>query len=85
VPEVDTFGCLGKPLMKLITVVSDQAAQHGNGTFTCEQSVTGVLCKLSVCLCRRNASLEQAVAGRFLRVSGCSYSPGLDQLTAEVG
>jgi hypothetical protein len=47
VPKVETFGCLGKPLMKLITAVSDQAAQHGNGTPACEQSVTGVLCVLS--------------------------------------
>jgi hypothetical protein len=82
---METFGRLGKPLMKLITDVSDQATQHGNGTFTREQFVTGVLRELSVCLCRRNASLERAVAGCFVRVSGGSYSPGLDQPTMEVG
>jgi hypothetical protein len=83
--SVETFGRLGKPLMKLITDGSDQAAQQGNGTFTREQFVTGVLRELSVCLCRRNASLERAVAGFFVRVSGGSYSPGLDQPTEEVG
>jgi hypothetical protein len=82
---VETFGRLGKPLMKLITDVSDQATQHGNGSFTREQFVTGVLRELSVCLCRHDASLERAVAGCFVRVSGGSYSPGLDQPTAEVG
>jgi hypothetical protein len=82
---VETFGRLGQPLMKLITDVSNQATQHGNGTFTREQFVTGVLRELSVCLCRRNASLERAVAGCFVRVSGGSYSQGLDQPTAEVG
>jgi hypothetical protein len=81
---VETFGRLGKPLMKLITDVSDQATQHGNGAFTREQFVTGVLRELSVCLCRCNASLERAVSGCFMRVSGGSYSPGLDQPTAEV-
>jgi hypothetical protein len=82
---VETFGRLGKPLMKLITDVSDQAIQHGNGTFTREKFATGVLRELSVCLCRRNASLERTVAGCFVRVSGGSYSPGLDQPMAEVG
>jgi hypothetical protein len=82
---VETFGRLGQPLMKLITDVSNQATQHGNGTFTREQFVTGVLRELSVCLCRRNASLERAVAGCFVRVSGGSYSPGLDQPTTEIG
>jgi hypothetical protein len=82
---VETFGRLGKPLMKLIMDVSDQATQHGNGTFTREHFVTGVLRELSVCLCRCNASLEQAVAGCFVLVSGGSYSPGLDQPMAEVG
>jgi hypothetical protein len=82
---VDTFGRLGKPLMKFITYVSDQATQPGNSTFIREQFVTGVLRELSVCLCHRNASLEWAVAGCFVWVSGGSYSPGLDQPMAEVG
>jgi hypothetical protein len=82
---VETFGRLGKPLMKLVTDVSDQATQHGNGTFTCEQFVTGVLRELSVCLCCGNASLERAMAGCFVRVSEGSFSPGPDQPTAEVG
>jgi hypothetical protein len=82
---VETFGRLGKPLMKLVTDVSDQATQHGNGTFACEQFVTGVFRELSVCLCHRNASLERAVAGCSARFSGGTYSPGLDQPTAEVG
>jgi hypothetical protein len=82
---VETFGRLGKPLMKLITDVPDHATQQGNGTFAREQFVTGVLRELSVCLCCRNASLEQAVAGCSVRVSGGSYSLGLDQPTAEVG
>jgi hypothetical protein len=70
--------------MKLITDVPDQATQHGNGTFTRELIVSGVLRELSVCLCRHNASLERAVAGCFVQVSGGSYSQGLDQPTAEV-
>jgi hypothetical protein len=83
--NVETFGRLGKPLMKLITDVSDQATQHGNrGTVACEQFFTGVLRELSICLCRCNASLERAVPGCFVRVSGVSSSPGHDQPAAEV-
>jgi hypothetical protein len=81
---VETFGRLGKLLMKLITDVSDQATEHGSRTFTHEQFVTDVLGKLAVCLCGRNASLERAVVGSFVRVIGGSYSPRLDQPTAEV-
>jgi hypothetical protein len=81
---LEALSRLGKPLMKLITDVSDQATQHSNGTFTREQFVTGVLRELSVCFCRRNASLEQAVTGCFVRASGGSSSPGFDP-TAEVG
>jgi hypothetical protein len=49
---VATFGHLGRPLMKLIMDVSDQATQLGSGTFIREQFVSGVLRELSVCLCR---------------------------------
>ena len=50
---VETFGRLGKPFMDLVTDVASRATQHGNGTFTREQFVTGVLRELSVCLCRQ--------------------------------
>jgi hypothetical protein len=82
--KVETFVRLGKPLKRVITDVSDQATQHGNGTFTCKRFVTGVLRELSVCLCRCNASLERAVDGCFVQGSGGSYFPGLHQPTAEV-
>jgi hypothetical protein len=63
---VETCGRLGRPFMDLLTDVSSWASQHNNGTFTLEQFVSGVLCKLSVCLCRRNAAIEGAVAGCFV-------------------
>jgi hypothetical protein len=81
---VETYGRLGKPLMKLITDVWASAAQQGDDMFTRDQFITGMLCELSVCLCRRNANIERAVSGCFLRVSGGAYMPGLVQPTADV-
>jgi hypothetical protein len=62
---VETYGRLGKPLMKLITDVGASAAQQGDDTFMRDQFITGVLRELSVCLCRRNANIERAVSGCF--------------------
>jgi hypothetical protein len=56
--------------MKRTADVSDQVTQHVTSTFAGDQFVTDVLRELSVCLCCRNASLERAVAGCFVRVSG---------------
>jgi hypothetical protein len=81
---VETYGRLGKPFMKLITDVEASAAQQGDDTFTRNQFITGVLPELSVCLCRRNANIEHAVSGCFVRVSGGAYMPGLVQPTADV-
>jgi hypothetical protein len=53
--------------MKLITDVGASAAQQGDDTFTRDQFITGVLCELPVCLCRRNANIEHAVSGCFVR------------------
>jgi hypothetical protein len=82
---VQTCGCLGRPFMDLLTDVSSRASQHNNGTFAREQFVSGVLREPSVCLCRRNAAIERAVACCFVQVSGGCYAPGLDRPTAEVG
>jgi hypothetical protein len=46
--------------------------------------ITGVLCELSVYLCRQNANIERAVSGTFVRVSGRAYLPGLVPPTVEV-
>jgi hypothetical protein len=63
--------------MKLITNVGASATQQGDDTFMRDQFTTGVLRELSVCLCRRNANIECAVSGCFVRVSGLEYMPGL--------
>jgi hypothetical protein len=63
---VETYGHLGKPLMKLITDFGASAAQQGDDTFTRDQFIIGVLRELSVCLCRRNANIERAVSGCFV-------------------
>jgi hypothetical protein len=85
---VETFGRLGKPLMKLITDVRASAAQQGDDTFTHDKFITGVLCELPVCLCRRNANTEHAVSGCFVRNvqvrGGGAYMPGLVQPTADI-
>jgi hypothetical protein len=75
---VETCGRLGRPFMDLLTDVSSRASQHSNETFPREQFVSCLLRKLSVCLCRRNAAIERAVAGCFVRMSGGFYFPGLD-------
>jgi hypothetical protein len=81
--KVVMYHRLGEPLMVLITAVGASATHHSNGTFTLGQFVTGMPSELSVCLCRQNANIEQAVIVCFVWLSGGSYSPGLVQLTAE--
>jgi hypothetical protein len=81
---VETYGRLGKPLMKLIIDVWASAAQQGDNTFTRDQFITSTLCELSICLCRRNANIERAVSGCFVRVSGGAFMPGLVQPMADV-
>jgi hypothetical protein len=69
---VETCSRLGRPFM-------DSPMCHPGLAST----ATAPSCASS--LCRRNAALEQAVAGCFVRVSGGCYSPGLNRPTAEVG
>jgi hypothetical protein len=67
---LETYGCLGKPLMRLFGDVEQLAADRVHGllrSFTKQQFVQGVLRELSVCLCQYNAMLERGVAGFFVK------------------
>jgi hypothetical protein len=47
--------------MRLSGDVGQRAADRGQGLFTKQQFVQGVLRELSVCLCQYNAMLERGV------------------------
>jgi hypothetical protein len=81
---LETYGRLGKPLMSLLGDVGQLAADRGQGLFTKQQFVQGVLRELSVCLCRYNAMLERGVAGFFVKASGFAIKHGLTRPTADV-
>jgi hypothetical protein len=56
--------------MRLLGDVGQLAADWGQGLFTKQHFVQGVLRELSGCLCRYNAMLERGVAGFFVKASG---------------
>jgi hypothetical protein len=61
--SVETFGRLGAPLMRLLSDIGNLAVSRGDGLFTKEQFVSGVLQELSVGLCKTNARLEGFALG----------------------
>jgi hypothetical protein len=61
-----------------------QAAERGQGLFTKQQFVQGVMRELSVCLCRYNATLECRLAGFFIKASGIAIKHGLTRHSADV-
>jgi hypothetical protein len=70
--------------MRLLGNVGQLAADRGQGLFTKQQFVQGVLRELSVCLCRYNATLERGVAGFFVKPSGIAIKQGLTRPSADV-
>jgi hypothetical protein len=56
--------------MVLLADLGSQSATYSDGAFMPAQFVTSALQEVSVCLCRCNTDLEQAVAKCFTRVSG---------------
>jgi hypothetical protein len=55
----------------------------GQGLFTKQQFVQGVLRDPSACLCWYNAMLERGVAGFFVKASGIAVKHGLTQPSAD--
>jgi hypothetical protein len=82
--SVETFGRLGKPMMRLFSDIGNLAVSSSDGLFTKEQFVSGVLRELSVSLCKTNACLEHAVSACFVRASGVCIRHGRSRPTAEV-
>jgi hypothetical protein len=82
--SVETFGRLGTPMMCLLSDIGNLAVSSGDGLFTKEQFVSGVLRELSVSLCKTNARLEHGVSGFFVRASGVCIRHGRSSPTAEV-
>jgi hypothetical protein len=64
--SVESFGRLGTPMMRLLSDIGNLAVSLGDGLFTKEQFVSGVLRELSVSLCKTNAHLEHGVSGFFV-------------------
>jgi hypothetical protein len=82
--SVETFGRLGTPMMRLLSDIGNLAVSSGDGLFTNEQFVSGVLPELSVSLCKTNARLEHGVSSLFVRASGVCIRHGRSRPTAEV-
>jgi hypothetical protein len=59
-------------MMRLLSEIRNLAAPHGDGLFTKEQFVSGVLreCIISVSLCKTNACLEHGISSFLVRASG---------------
>jgi hypothetical protein len=74
---LEIHGRLGKPLLQLLGDVGARAAEYGQGPFTEQHFVKGVLQELSVCLCGYNAMLESRVAGVFVEASGIAIKHNL--------
>jgi hypothetical protein len=51
---LETYGRLGEPLMRPLGDVGEQGAERGQGLFTKQQFVQGVLREVNVCLCHYN-------------------------------
>jgi hypothetical protein len=81
---VESFGRLGKPMMRLISDIGNLAVSRGDGLFSKEQCVSGALRKLSASLCKTNARLEHGVSGFFVWASGVCIRHGRSRPTAEV-
>jgi hypothetical protein len=67
---------MGKPIVnvRLLGDVGQEAADWGQGLFTKQHFVPGVLRELSVCLFCNNAMLERGVAGFFVQASGIAIT-----------
>jgi hypothetical protein len=63
--------------MRLLGDAAELAAECGQGLFTEQQFVQGVLRELSVCLRHYNAVLEHWGAGYFVKASGIAIKHGL--------
>jgi hypothetical protein len=65
--SVETSGRLGTPMMCLTSDIGNLAVSRGDGLFTKEQFVSGVLQEVSVTLCKTSAHLEHGVSGFFVK------------------
>jgi NADH:ubiquinone oxidoreductase subunit D len=69
-------------MMRLLSDIGNLAVSRGDGLFTKEQFVSGVLRELSVSLCKTNVRLEHGVSGFFVRASGVCFRHGRSRPTA---
>jgi hypothetical protein len=71
-------------MTRLLSDIGNLAVSSGDGLFTKEQFISGVLQELSVSLCKTNARLEHGVNGFFVRASRVCIRHGQSRPTAEV-
>jgi hypothetical protein len=77
----ETFGRLGTPMMRLLSDIGNLAVSSGDGLFTKEQFVSGVLQEISVSLCKTNARLEHGVSDFSVRAIGVCIRHGRSRPT----
>jgi hypothetical protein len=70
--------------MTPISDLGDLAFGRGESALTEGQFVSGVLCDISVTLCRFNARLEQGLSGFFVKATGHCLRQGRTHPTADV-
>jgi hypothetical protein len=62
-----------------------RVAVDGNGSFSHQQFVSGVLWELSVALFHWNARIEWTFAVYFVLAAGGAFMPGVERSMVEVG
>jgi hypothetical protein len=82
--SMETFGRLGKPMMRLLSNIWGLAVLHGDRLFTKEQFVSRVLGELSVSFCQTNARRENVVSCFFINPGGVCLKHGQSHPNGEV-
>jgi hypothetical protein len=82
--SVESFGRLGAPALTLLGDLAAQAVQAGGPGLSRAAFILGVLRKLSVALCRGNASLCRSGAYVATRAAGWTPMSGLARPSAKV-
>jgi hypothetical protein len=70
---IESYGRRGAPQMDLIQRIGCEAAECSEFNFSSTRFVSGVLRRLSVCLCKWNHQLDRVCASCSVRTSGCRF------------
>ena len=83
--SVETSGRIGKPALKLITMLSRKAAESGKGAFSGREFLEGVLQEISVILAFYHDRMEKYVSSLILRPAGREWMRPREVPSCDVG